>query len=93
MLSFHRTAYNRSWRFDIDDISCERIQVSDSVAGLVLACKAARLNPELQEICKVASLLGFWFDEGVLLEICSNSACIGSSTGECKGEENSVSQQ
>ncbi|KAI2505962.1 PhoQ sensor [Fragilaria crotonensis] len=89
LMSIQRKAKNCSWSFNTDEIR-ERIQVSDTVAGL-LALKAARLDPKVQEACKVASLLGFSFDESVVHGLCSASAFLCTSTGECPVADDSAS--
>ena len=61
--------------------------MSGRVAGL-LARKAERLP----EICKVASLLGFRFDEEVIVGICSSTAFAASPTGPCAIENDSVTR-
>ncbi|KAI2505964.1 hypothetical protein MHU86_8464 [Fragilaria crotonensis] len=89
LMSIQRKARRFSWSFNTDEIR-ERIQVSDSVAGL-LALKAARLDPKVQEACKIASLLGFSFDESVLHGLCSTSAFLGTPTVECAVADDSSS--
>jgi predicted ATPase len=90
LLTSQRHGRGYTWSFDADRI-CEEIQVSDSVAGL-LARKAARLRPEVQEICKVESLLGFRFDEEVVLGIRSSTAFAARQTGPSEIERDSVTR-
>jgi predicted ATPase len=89
LMSIQHKANSSSWSFNTDEIR-ERIQVSDSVAGL-LALKAARLDPTVQETCKVASLLGFSFNERVLHGLCSTPGFVGTRTGECGVADDSAS--
>lgn len=72
LLTLNRTASSSSWMFDVDTIRNE-VQISDTVATL-LAQRAAELEPRVQDMCKIASLLGFFFDEAVLVGICSTLA-------------------
>jgi protein kinase len=71
-LTQNRTVSSSSWTFDVDEIR-KQVRVSESVATL-LAQRAAELDPCVQGMCKIASLLGFWFDEAVLVGICSTLA-------------------
>jgi predicted ATPase len=65
LLSYDTTTC--TWEFDLDEIR-KQSQISDSLADLLLR-KVQRLSPEVQETCKVASLLGFNFGEEILLAI------------------------
>jgi tetratricopeptide (TPR) repeat protein/Cdc6-like AAA superfamily ATPase len=54
---------------DVEEIR-KHIQVSDNVAEII-ARKIENVDSEVKLICKVASLLGFRFEEDILLGICS----------------------
>ena len=68
LLTFSADA--NSWEFNVDEIRRESM-VSDSLADL-LSRKVQRLSPEVQETCKIASLLGFRFEETILLELATS---------------------
>ena len=61
------SSYANSWEFDVEEIR-RQSRVSDSLADL-LSRKVQSLAPEVQVTCKIASLLGFRFEESILLEI------------------------
>ena len=90
LLTSQRDEKGCFWSFDADEIR-EQIQLSDSVAGL-LARKAERLDPAVPAICKVASLLGFQFDEEVIVGLCSSTTLTARQTGPCEIENDSVTR-
>ena len=57
----------RSWSFDVDAIQSE-MMVADSSAEL-LSRRIQILNPEMKEALKVASLIGYRFDEPMVASI------------------------
>lgn len=57
------------WIFDVDTIKRD-MMVSDTVLGL-LSQKIRRLDERMQDILKVASLLGYQFSEMILLKVVS----------------------
>ena len=71
---------NRSWHFNVDEIQRD-IMVSETLADL-LTRKIVRLSSEIKETLKVASLLGYLFEEAIL-------QCVVSSV--LKGEQRELS--
>jgi predicted ATPase len=58
---------SNEWKFDVEKIQ-EQIQVSESLVNLVLQ-KVQRSSPETQLACKIASILGFRFNEKIVHDI------------------------
>jgi len=67
LLYFHNERH--AWIFDIDTIKRE-MMVSDTILDL-LSQKIRRLDKRIQEMLKVASLLGYRFSEMMLLKVVS----------------------
>ena len=59
----------RSCSFDVDEIQSV-VMVADSLADL-LSRRIKRLNPEIKEVLKVASLVGYRFGEPVVVKVAS----------------------
>jgi predicted ATPase len=57
------------WLFNVDEIQ-QAMMVSESLADL-LTRKIARLSDDMRETLRVASLLGYSFDESIVLEVAS----------------------
>lgn len=81
LLVFDDSSGELSCTFDVDEIQ-STVMASESLADL-LTRKMDRLSGDITEILKVASLLGYAFDESILVSVASTLAEELGSSGEC----------
>ena len=77
-----------SWDFDVDKIQCE-IMVSETLADL-LTDRVKRLSSDVQESLKIASLLGYRFDESLIVHVVAVVLSSNKSTFDAKQSANAI---